>query len=338
LDHGAKDDAFLLEEEKILSEIRRRRCLKVLFQAPEGLRNEALHLAKLVEEKLSVETFVSANPCFGACNVALSEKSFLGADLIVHLGHARIPGIGNEDVLYIEAKSSATILPVLERAKPLMKGFEKIGLITNVQHIHRLREAREFLEREGKKVLIGDPKGRLIYPGQVLGCDYSTVDAIEARVDAFLYIGGGTFHPLGASLRTSKPVIAADPITLEVRCMESLKRQLLRKRYAQIIKAKRARSFGIIIGLEPGQTNPDIAEDLRRRLKARGFEVFRISVNILFPNALRDFQEIEAFVNTACPRISFEAPDSFEKPLLTPEETLILLGEKTWDEYVKEAD
>lgn len=335
--NGSKDGSFIIEEERILSEIRRRGCRKVLFQAPEGLRDQALRLARLVEEECAIETYVSANPCFGACNIALSERSRIGADLIVHLGHARIPQIGDEEVLYIEARSSASIATLLEKVSPFLTNFEKIGLITTVQHIHRLKEATDFFSKEGKKVFIGCPKGRLVYPGQVLGCDYSTVDSIEAHVDAFLYIGGGTFHPLGAALRTSKPVIAADTTSLEVRCMDSLKRRLLMKRYAHIIQAKKANSFGILIGLEPGQMNLTVAEDLRRRLMAKGFRVFRISVNILFPNVLMDFGEIDAFINTACPRIAFETPDYFEKPILTPEETLILLGDKTWDEYAKEA-
>ena len=78
----------------------------------------------------------------------------------------------------------------------------KISLVTTAQFLSSLDHAKKFLQNHGKKIFIGSSKrGK---PGQVLGCDFSAAKALEGVVDCFIFMGSGTFHPLGLSMEVDK--------------------------------------------------------------------------------------------------------------------------------------
>ena len=88
---------FDFEEERIKQEITKLGAKRVLLQMPEGLKPEAPKLAKIIE-KGGALAIISADPCYGACDIAVSEAEGLGVDLIVHFGHAKM--VKHEPVPY----------------------------------------------------------------------------------------------------------------------------------------------------------------------------------------------------------------------------------------------
>ena len=80
---------FDFEEERIKQEIAKLGAKRVMLQLPEGLKPEGPRLAKIVEKNGALP-IISADPCYGACDVAVSEAEGLGVDLIVHFGHAKL--------------------------------------------------------------------------------------------------------------------------------------------------------------------------------------------------------------------------------------------------------
>jgi 2-(3-amino-3-carboxypropyl)histidine synthase len=54
----------------------------------------------------------------------------------------------------------------------------------------------------------------------------------------------------------------------------------------------------------------------------------------VFPAKLALFAGVGAWVQVACPRLSIDWGESFAKPLLTPYEALVCLGETQWREVV----
>lgn len=52
----------------------------------------------------------------------------------------------------------------------------------------------------------------------------------------------------------------------------------------------------------------------------------------VFPAKLALFHGVEAWVQVACPRLSIDWGTAFAKPLLTPYEALVCLGETQWKE------
>ena len=69
---------FDFEEERIKQEIVKLGAKRVLLQFPEGLKPEAPRIAKLVEANGALP-IISADPCYGACDLASSEAEGLGA-------------------------------------------------------------------------------------------------------------------------------------------------------------------------------------------------------------------------------------------------------------------
>ncbi|MCJ7456558.1 diphthamide synthesis protein, partial [Candidatus Bathyarchaeota archaeon] len=86
-----------LEEARIIREIKKRSSHRVLLQLPEGLKPLAARLAKKLQDESGAEVFVSGDPCYGACDLALEQMKQLHADLLIHVGHAEIPSESARD-------------------------------------------------------------------------------------------------------------------------------------------------------------------------------------------------------------------------------------------------
>jgi 2-(3-amino-3-carboxypropyl)histidine synthase len=211
--------------------------------------------------------------------------------------------------------------------------WSKIGLATTVQHLQALDTAREILVHAGKTVIIGDA-GRINYAGQVTGCDYSNVKSIANEAEAFLFIGGGQFHALGIALSTSKPTIIADPFDKRVYSIDAEAQKILKQRWACIAEAANAKTFGVLIGLKPGQKRFDEALKIKETIEKNGKTACLFAIREVVPEALMEFPTVDAYVNTACPRISLDAP-SFPKPVLTINEFKVVSGESSWENLLK---
>jgi 2-(3-amino-3-carboxypropyl)histidine synthase len=222
----------------------------------------------------------------------------------------------------------------VEKAVPMLEKWRRIGLATTVQHVQTLDEVREILTRVGKTVVVGDT-GRLSYPGQVIGCDYSNAVSIAKDVEAFLFVGGGRFHAIGVALSTSKPTIVADPYDTTAASMDTEAEKILKQRWAQIEEARKAKTFAVLVGLKPGQKRMDEALQLKEKLEKEEKTTYLLAIKDVTPEALMEFPTIEAFVNTACPRISLDDAARFKKPVLTVNETLTAIGKLSWEELCR---
>ncbi|MEM2536793.1 MAG: diphthamide biosynthesis enzyme Dph2 [Candidatus Bathyarchaeia archaeon] len=324
---------FDFEEERLKQEIAKYEAKRVLIQLPDGLKGEAPRLAKIVE-KAGALPIVSADPCYGACDLATAEAETLDVDLIVHYGHSKLLKYEKVPTIYIEARATLSVAEVVEKALPLMEPWQRIGLATTVQHVQTLDEAKEVLVRAGKIVMVGDT-GRLSYPGQVVGCDYSNAKSIADDVEGFMFIGGGRFHALGLALATSKSTVVADPFEKRVYPIADEVERVQRQRWASIQEAQRAKTFAVLVGLKPGQKRLEEALAIREKLEKNGKDAYLFAVREITPETIMNFPTVDAYVNTACPRVSLDATAKFSKPILTLNEVLVVLGELSWRELCK---
>jgi len=324
---------FDFEEERMKQEILKLRAKRVLLQLPEGLKPDALRLAKIVE-KTGALAIISADPCYGACDLATAEAESLGADLIVHFGHARLVRYERVPTIYIEARASVNVEEAVEKALPLLKKWRRIGLTTTVQHVQTLDIVRELLVKDGKTVAIGDA-GRLSYAGQVLGCDYSNAKSVAKNVDAFLFVGGGKFHALGVALSTMKPTVVADPYEGRGFSVDDEAQKIVRQRWASIEQASEAKSFAVVVGLKLGQKRLEQALQIKQKLEEKGKSVCLLAANEIVPEVINEFPWVEAYVNTACPRVSLDDASRFRKPVLTVDEALVVVGDLSWEELCR---
>ena len=324
---------FDFEEQRIKQEIARLGAKRVLLQMPQGLKPEATKIAKTVEACGAV-AIISADPCYGACDIAVNEAEGLGADLIVHFGHAKMVKQERVPTIYVEARASVNMDAAVLQAIPLLTNYTRIGLTTSIQHISALNQTKQILTDAGKVVLIGDA-GQMGYAGQVIGCNYSNAKSIADQVDAFLFIGGGMFHALGIALGTSKLTIIADPYDNRAYSITDEAQRLLKQRFANIQEAKDAKTFGLLVGLKPGQKHLDNAIKVKVLAEKAGCSAFLLAGREITPEVLLEFPSIDAYVNTACPRISLDAPGKFQKPILTVNEFMVVCGESSWENMLK---
>jgi len=324
---------FDFEEERIKQELIKISAKRVLIQLPEGLKPEAPRLAKIIE-RFGALPIVSADPCYGACDLAMAEAEGLGVDLVVHYGHSKLVKYERIPTIYVEARATLDVNSVVEKALPMLEKWRKIGLATTVQHVQTLDGAREILLHAGKTVVVGDA-GRLSYPGQVIGCDYSNVKSVAKDVEAFLFIGGGQFHALGVALSTAKPTIIADPYEEKAYSVDEEAGKIVKQRWANIEEAQKSKVFAVLVGLKPGQKRLEEALQVKEKLGQNGKNVFLFAVREVTPEVFLEFPTVDAYVNTACPRISLDDAARFQKPVLTINEALVVVGELSWEELCK---
>ena len=325
--------SFDLEEKRLKREIKKLKPKIVFLQLPEGLKPEAPHLASIIEEA-GATPIVSTDPCYGACDLAISEAKTLGAELIVHYGHTPMTMHTEVPVIYVEARAKISIKKALAEALPYLESWNKIGLVTTVQHVHQLEEAKNILRNAGKTVFVGDADPAK-YPGQVIGCDFGNARSVLEKVEAYVFVGGGRFHAMGVALATGKPTIIADPYEKRAYPIHDEVRRIIKQRWGNIAEAKNAKSFGVLISLKSGQTRLRAAMDIKEKLEQNGLKATLFALREVTSSALMQFPRIDAFVNTACPRLSLDDAQSFRKPLLSLNEALVLLGEMKWKELLR---
>ena len=331
-----KSTLYNIEEQRIFDEISRRQATRVLLQLPEGLKPLGFKLARRIEEKTNAEVFLSGDPCYGACDLALSPKKFVDAELLIHIGHASIPGeFSDENVVYVEARSDVPIDNPMMQAVRMLETEHVVGLASNVQHIHQLERAKQILEESGKQVHVGRPSGWLKYPGQVLGCDYASVRAIADSVEAIVVLSGGDFHALGIPLATGKRTIVVDPFQNVAKDMTESCRRLLQKRWANIARFKESKRVGVIVGLKSSQMNLSLARRVKELLEESNYSVVLLCVSEVIPDTLESFTDLDAYVEISCPRIGTDDQERYRKPILNPEEVMVALGKKRWEDYTK---
>ena len=210
---------------------------------------------------------------------------------------------------------------------------ERIGLLATVQYLGLIPKVKGMLESSGREVRVGEGDRRICHPGQVLGCNCSAAESVDADVDGYLFIGEGDFHPLAAAFGMEKPVLVLNPVTGEVRDMSETRDRILRRRFAAIQGARDAESFLVIVCSKVGQNRSGLADEMVSLLRRHGRTAHKVIIEEINPTALISYQ-VDAFVNTACPRIAMDDAARYPKPMLTPPELEIALGEREWGQYV----
>ena len=288
--------------------------MRILLQFPEGLKQQALKHAKSLEQEGN-EVFISASPTFGACDLALDEARAIGADKLVHFGHAEFQKV-DFNVEYVEYPIDAP-LDVLPISLEHLKGFEKLCLMTTIQHVHQLEGIKKFYEDNGKKIIFNEPNGPSMKPGQLLGCDAGNVSVLDNDVDAFVYFGGGLFHPLGALMQTTKPFFVVDPFMRKAESIDHMRETYNRKSKGKVLSSLGARNFGVLVSTKNGQFHIELAKSLKKRIEDAGLTAAILVSNTFDFESLSNMLEFDAFVNTACPRLALDDNERIRKPLLS---------------------
>ncbi len=336
----------------------------VALQVPEGLKMQALEMMDEIEHGSMAKVVLAADPCYGACDLVHDKMRMMGVELVAHMGHSAMnidSGMPTHfiPVTYDGDPEIDPVLPILARHKAIaeariieaespidlsdeaarerfvdavgrvapLTGI-KLGLVGSIQHLHLLEEYKLRLEAAGFEVTIPTGGARLTFPGQVLGCNYSGDDP---SIGHYLFLGSGDFHPIGLVMHTGKPLALLDPYDggASEMSFERIER-ILRQRMGLIFSVDGAKNFGILIGEKPGQMRRNLAIRMKKLLEKHGKKGYLLALDHIGPDLI-DFYPVDAFVNTACPRIAIDDAVKYAKPLITPFELEVALGEKQWE-------
>ena len=308
------------ELDRIVEAVEERGASTVGLQFPEGLKRRGPRVADDLRELLpeEVTVMISGQPCYGACD--LDTYLMQRTDVFVHFGHS--PMKESDKIIYVPLFSNVEVIPIMEEALDELETGD-VGLVTTAQHMNRFEEMREFLEEQGFTVHTRRGDERLTHEGQVLGCNYASAD-IDA--DQVLYVGGGKFHPLGLAMEhPDKHVVIADPVNNVVNIANTEK--FLKQRYGAVHRAMDAETWGVIFSTKIGQGRWETATDIVES----NDDAYLLTMDEITPDRLRNFG-LDAYVNTACPRVTTDDGPQFDAPILTPGEYEIAIGEKPLDE------
>ena len=310
--------------------LKKAKAKKVFLQVPEGLKTKAENIVEELETK-GFEVATSMDPCFGACDIKQAEAKRMDCDSILHLGHTKFVDKSSIPIVYAPLKYDLG-----ERFERIVKisiewlkneNVKEVGLVTTAQFLDYLPLLKKEFEKVGIKTFIG--KGKRVEDGQILGCNYSSA---QVKAETILYFGDGLFHPLGIYFSTQKKVILANPLSMEMKDLEEEKNDFVKRRILMIERAKQAKSFAVLVSTKEGQNRVSEAEKIKKELKKAGKEAKIYSMDFISNEAMLGINA-EAFINTACPRISIDDYSNYKKPILNYPEVEYLLGKKGYESY-----
>ena len=322
-----KAGSWEIDLESVLKKLDGTRIKIIGLQVPEGLKRHAINIAEFISEKTGKEVMLSGETCYGACDI--DEGLLDQVDLLLHLGHSKMQSF--DKVCYLEIESDLKLdFTLLDPHLECLKELSPLRLVATVQYLHHLELLKTYLGNNGIESSVGAGDPRVSHRGQILGCNFSAAYPSGVDINGLIFVGTGKFHPSGLAFSSRMPVFHIDPQRSEVSRVGF--ERLLRKRYALLSSVMDARTAGIIVSRKRGQRRLSLAKDLVAKARENGFAAHIIYISEVRPDMLEGHQ-VDVFVNTACPRIAIDDGQNFSRPLITPQEFLMLIGEHDLSDY-----
>ena len=319
---------YNFEIHKTVHRIRETKAKRVALQMPEGLLMFACAISDIIQKFTDADTVIMGDVTYGACCIDDHTAIALGADMLIHYGHSCLIPIDQTSgikVLYIFVDIKIDSLHFVESVKLNFPVGKKLALVSTIQFVATLHHVANELRELGYVVTV--PQTKPLSPGEILGCTAPRLPEESSLV----YLGDGRFHLEAAMI--ANPHVEAfkyDPYDKKFTQEFYDHEEMRRNRKIAIEKAKKAKRFGLILGTLGRQGSAKVLEHLQKRLKAHGKFTSIILLSEIFPSKLELFKDIDAFVQVACPRLSIDWGTAFVKPLLTPYELSVALGDVEW--------
>ncbi|KAG8706963.1 Diphthamide biosynthesis protein 2 [Ceratobasidium sp. 394] len=301
----------------------------------------------------------------------------IDADVVVHYGHTCLSPTSRLPVIYVFGKRHLDVDDCVGQFANIAQQHFKnpsakstLLVKTDVSYAHNTDALRDALQQKFPLVYIVAPAVHRRYTPPAASsaqAPYAPADpeqpseslppptrdfglslpAKQAETDhaiedsIILYIGGESLALTNFLLtHAQSEVISYDPQTRIVRRETGSVNKLLMRRYAIIQKARDADVFGILVGTLGVASYIPLMTHLRWILSKAQKKSYTISVGKLNPAKLANFMEIECFVLVACPENSVIDSKEFYRPIVTPFELEIALGEdRSWTgEYILDFD
>lgn len=250
---------------------------------------------------------------------------------MVHYGHSCLVPVDQMDglkMLYVFVDITIDILHLIDTVKRNWTRDTSLAFVSTIQFVSTVQSAVADLKRDGYEA--STPQIRPLSPGEILGCTAPKLSA----VDAVVYVGDGRFHL--EAIMIANPEVKAyryNPYdkTLTEESYDHPKMVSVRR--GAIEEASTAGTFGIVLGTLGRQGNPRVMRHLRQRIAEKeGLNSVCVLLSEVFPSKLELFADVDAWIQTSCPRLSVDWGPAFSKPVLTPYEASVAVGDVPWQE------
>lgn len=323
---------YNFEIHKCVWNIRKHGARRVALQMPEGLLMYLLIIADILEQFCQVETVVMGDVSYGACCIDDYTARALDCDFIIHYAHlCLVPiDITKIKVLYVFVTINIDERHLLATIRRNFARGAHIACFGTIQFNPTIHSICGKLAADAEPIYIIPPQTMPLSKGEVLGC---TSARFDTTIDAMVYVGDGRFHLELAMIHNPHiPAYRYDPYSRKFTREHYDQQQMVQVRQDAIATARGATKIGLILGALGRQGNPQTLARLERLFQLRGVQVVKIILSEIFPQKLAMFDDVDAFVQVACPRLSIDWGYAFEKPLLTPYEAMVLMESDTWVE------
>ncbi|KAL6985669.1 2-(3-amino-3-carboxypropyl)histidine synthase [Sarracenia purpurea var. burkii] len=307
---------------------------RIALQFPEGLLMYSLVLSDIFTAFAAVDScFVLGDVTYGACCVDDLSAAALGAELLIHYGHSCLVPIDDTSIpcLYVFVDIRIDVNRLIDTVKLNFNSLttKQLVLAGTIQFATAIRAAKPELETAGFMVLV--PQSKPLSAGEVLGCTAPTIPKTCFNNDevVLVFVADGRFHL--EAFMIANPKINAfryDPYIGSLFLEEYDHKGMKESRRNAIVKAREAKNWGIVLGTLGRQGNPRILYRLEKKMMEKGLDWTVVLISELSPARIALFGDsVDAWIQIACPRLSIDWGDAFLKPLLTPFEAEIALGD-----------
>lgn len=326
---------YNFEIHKTVWNIRKQNAKRVALQMPEGLLIYSLIISDILEEFCQVETLVMGDVSYGACCIDDFTARSLDCDFIVHYAHSCLVPIDVTEikVLYVFVTINIDETHLIKTIKRNFDQGAQIAIFGTIQFNPTIHSVKAILENDLEKpIYLIPPQTRPLSKGELLGCTSARLN--KEHIQATIYVGDGRFHLESSMIHNPDiPAYRYDPYDRKFTREYYDQKQMTRVREDAVVTARKAKKVGLILGALGRQGNPVTLQKLETQLSQKGIQVVKIILSEIFPQKLSMFDDVDAFVQVACPRLSIDWGYAFNKPLLTPYEAMVMLEQdKMWDE------
>jgi len=326
---------YSFEIPKTIHRIRSLDAKRIALQMPEGLLMFATTISDILTQFCpGSETLIMGDVTYGACCIDDFTARALGCDLLVHYAHSCLIPVSTTKIstLYVFVDITIDTKHLIATLSRNISPGKTIAMVSTIQFSNTLHIVKPALEAEGLKVII--PQVAPLSKGEILGCTAPKLSGSDHVVDIILYLGDGRFHLEAAMIANpSIPAYRYDPYSRRLTREEYSYDEMLDSRSSAISQAKKAKKWGLILGALGRQGNPHTLTLIENHLNKQGTPFVNLLLSEIFPGKLAMFEDVECWVQIACPRLSIDWGHAFARPLLTPYEALVVLGDmEKWDE------
>ncbi len=135
---------------------------------------------------------------------------------------------------------------------------------------------------------------------QILGC---SKPKFSKDTKAVLLISSGDFHAVSLGFETKLPIYILESDKLRKISDEDVY-AFEKQKHASYMKFLNSKKVGILVSTKPGQEN--LKEAIQLKSKLKGKQSYLFLSNEIDTRQFENFSDVNAWINTSCPRMDFE--------------------------------